>query len=87
LTVRRRLTLAGALLSAAGIVLARRYEVFSLIGVVLGGALLGAAASFTAIRARRDVFGAWGVAFMLWLACLLGVTLIWFLRVFEPPLD
>jgi hypothetical protein len=87
MTLRRRLALAGALLSAAGIILARRYEGLSLISVILGGALLGVAASFTALRAKRDIFGAWLVAFLLWLTCLLGVTLVWLLRVFEPPVD
>jgi hypothetical protein len=71
--------------SAPGVALADRFELVSLALVLLGGSLLGTAAAVTAVRHRRDIFGAPGVAFILWLASLLGVLLAWFLVAFEPP--
>lgn len=85
---RRAIALAGAALSVAGIVLAQQ-EVLTLSFVIAlaGGALLGIAAAFTAVRQRRDTFAAPGVAFILWIGPILGVLLLWFLAVWEPPLD
>jgi hypothetical protein len=86
-TPRRAIALAGAGLSVIGIVLARKFVLVSFVAASAGGVLLGITAAFTAVRQRRELFAAPGVAFILWLGPVLGVQLIWFLRVFEPPPD
>jgi hypothetical protein len=49
--------------------------------------LLGTAAAFTAVRARRETFAAPAVAFILWIAPVLGVLFLWLVVAFEPPPD
>jgi hypothetical protein len=87
MTRRRVIALAGAAVSIVGIALADRFWAVSLALAFAGGSLLGTAAAVTAVRHRRDIFAAPGVAFILWLASLLGVLLAWFLVAFEPPRD
>jgi hypothetical protein len=87
MTRRRVIALAGAAVSVLGIALADRFEAVSLALALAGGSLLGTAAAVTAVRHRRDIFGAPGVAFILWLAPLLGVLLAWFVVAYEPPPD
>ena len=87
MTARRTVALIGAALSLIGILLATRVEVASFVAVLAGGFMLGTAASFTALRQRKETFGAPGVAFILWIAPILGVLFLWFVVTWEPPPD
>jgi drug/metabolite transporter (DMT)-like permease len=87
MTLRRVIAIAGAAVSVLGIALADRFESASLALAFAGGVLLGTAAAFTAVRSRRDVFGAPAVAFILWFASVLGVLTLWLAVTFEPPPD
>jgi hypothetical protein len=85
MTARRRIALIGAALSVVGIALANRLEAASFVLAFTGGLSLGIAAAFAAVRERRETFGAPGVAFILWLAPVLGVLFLWFVVTWEPP--
>lgn len=87
MSTRRAIAVTGAAVSLVGIVLADRVEAVSFFVALAGGVLLGTAAAFTAVRARRETFAAPAVGFILWLAPVLGILFLWFIVVWEPPPD
>jgi hypothetical protein len=87
MTPRRTIAVVGAAVSLVGVALADRFEAASFFVALAGGVLLGTAAAFTAVRARRETFAAPAVGFLLWIAPVLGVLFLWLVVAFEPPVD